>query len=251
MKLKLFSLTRMLGCLLLMTVCFYPCPSLKAGEVASGSVAEESWEDWARPMLVAMTSTEPAQDPSVGLDQDLKDGISSYQAGLLEQAQGNFEKYIKAKPGPGAQAGLAHHYLGLIHQKHTQYPKAIWEWKQALQKDPTLSASCFNIGLAYGTLKKVDEEIKWYRKSVTIDPRYAKAWNNLGSAWMKKRRSKEAIAAFKKALQLNPRYAVAAENLALVYEKLGKRAESKKYWKLAAQLETRPDWKKVLEAKGK
>ncbi len=179
-------------------------------------------------------------------EQNYNEAMSFYNAGLLDKAKASFQKVIKIRPTAGA-----YHYLGMISQKKNQVKDAIWQWKQALNLEPRLAVVCFNIGLAYGSLKQVDEQIKWYKKAVALNPKYSKAWNNLGSVYLEKKRTTDALNAFRTSLKTNPHYAVAAENLALVYEKMGRHIEAKKEWKYAASIETRPEWKKVLAARAK
>jgi len=174
------------------------------------------------------------------------EAMTYYRAGLWDKALEFLKKSLQENP-----TASAHHYLGLVYEKKSKITDAIWQWKQALTKDPQLAIACFNIALGYSALKKGEEEVKWYKKAVSLNQNYAKAWNNLGSAYMKQNKNGEAIRSFQKSLEVNPHYAVAAENLALVYEKQKMSKEAKQAWKYAARLETRPAWKRVLEAKAR
>jgi tetratricopeptide (TPR) repeat protein len=109
-------------------------------------------------------------------------------------------------------------------------------WSDAVKKSPDSYLSQYNLGLAYGGLRKTDEAIVEHKKAIRLKPYSAKAHNNLGLAYYDMGRMDEAVDEYKKAISLRPGYAGAHNNLGLAYYDLGRMDEAVDEYKKAISL---------------
>jgi tetratricopeptide (TPR) repeat protein len=63
----------------------------------------------------------------------------------------------------------------------TRPDEAIAEYRKAIELDPRLAVTHYNLGLALRDQHKTDEAIAAYRKAIELDPRLALLHSNLGS----------------------------------------------------------------------
>jgi tetratricopeptide (TPR) repeat protein len=73
--------------------------------------------------------------------------------------------------------------MGLALFNNKEYERAIEVWKKALQYNPNSEVVYSNMGAAYGSMAKWNEEITCCEKALAINPDYTLARNNL--AWAK------------------------------------------------------------------
>lgn len=88
------------------------------------------------------------------------------------------------------------------------------QWTKAVPENPV---AWFSLGVAYGGLKRTNDEIEAYRQALRINPKLAECWSNLGVAYGELNRPNDAMEAFRQALRINPEYANAWSNLGVVY----------------------------------
>jgi len=83
----------------------------------------------------------------------------------------------------------------------------------ALEIDPKNAAVWGNKGLALHSLRRSDEAIQCYDRTLELDPTDAVAWENIGRALLNLGRYDKAIRCSDRALELDPTDAVAWENI--------------------------------------
>jgi tetratricopeptide (TPR) repeat protein len=112
--------------------------------------------------------------------------------------------------------------------------------------DPENSTIFYNLGVAYTFLKKEEEALTQFQKSVDLNPNYAQAWYNLGQiSLIKKRDVSYALHCFERATLARPDYTSAHHQLGIVFELLGDKARALSSWK--ATLELDPENKAAKE----
>ncbi len=95
-------------------------------------------------------------------------------------------------------------------------------YMRSLTKRQFLGFLLSNLGAAYASQGKFDEEVEACKKALSINPNDAEAWNNLGAAYHVQGKFDEAVEAFRKALSINPNDAEACYNLGFAYHSQGK-----------------------------
>jgi tetratricopeptide (TPR) repeat protein len=88
-----------------------------------------------------------------------------------------------------------------------QYDKAIADYTQALQLDPSYAVAYYNRGIAYDDLEQYDKAIADYDQALQLDSSYTKAYYSRGNAYYALRQYDKAIADYDQALQLDSKYA--------------------------------------------
>lgn len=101
--------------------------------------------------------------------------------------------------------------------------QGLLDWCQNwTNSEPKNAEAWNNLGIAYGNLKRYNDEIEAYRQALRINPEYAEAWNNLGIEYRKLKRHNDAIEAYRQAIRINPEYASAWYNLGIAYDNLNR-----------------------------
>ena len=112
------------------------------------------------------------------------------------------------------------HLVKLCNEK--SFDKALIEFKSLITKnikDPIL----YNLGgVINASLKKFEDAIDCFSKSLKINPNYAEANNNMGALLKTIGRTKESVAYFEKAINIKPDFSNAYNNLGASYNVMGK-----------------------------
>jgi tetratricopeptide (TPR) repeat protein len=185
--------------------------------------------------------------------------LSQANAGQLEEAIANFERFQKADPARARAYhvdktinGLRKILAGELHRHDyvidTMMKRAFhlgdmgdWEaalvWlDRALALDPEDPVILFNRGYV---LSQIDEDaaIEAYHQALrytTDDPRSA---FNLGNIYEKRGQLQESIAAYEQAIALDPTYPSPYHNLGLVYEQLGQLDKAIELWEKTLEVD--------------
>lgn len=185
--------------------------------------------------------------------------LSQANAGQLEEAIANFERFQKADPARARAYhvdktinGLRKILAGELHRHDyvidTMMKRAFhlgdmgdWEaalvWlDRALALDPEDPVILFNRGYV---LSQIDEDaaIEAYHQALrytTDDPRPA---FNLGNIYEKRGQLQESIAAYEQAIALDPTYPSPYHNLGLVYEQLGQLDKAIELWEKTLEVD--------------
>ena len=112
------------------------------------------------------------------------------------------------------------HLVKLCNEK--SFDKALIEFKSLITKnikDPIL----YNLGgVINASLKKFEDAIDCFSKSLKINPNYAEANNNMGALLKTIGRTKDSVAYFEKAINIKPDFSNAYNNLGASYNVMGK-----------------------------
>lgn len=96
--------------------------------------------------------------------------------------------------------------LGLIYKQNKEYSNAITEFTRVINSDPSFKPDAVynERGIALFCLKKYNEAISDYSKSISYNSGYVSAYCNRGSAYYNLRNFQAAIADFTKVIELEP-----------------------------------------------
>lgn len=167
---------------------------------------------------------------------------------LFDQAKREYEFLEKTDLGP--KAAEVRNNLGNVYEALGDLPEALIKYNQALQMDPSLKFTHFNLARIYyaqgnpdkaglhileslteisGKANAVDCKVilDFFKKSGYVDSA-EQFYNNLGINFAQQNRWAEAVSAFNRALELNPSLADYHYNLGLAYLNIGEKNKAKR-----------------------
>ena len=95
------------------------------------------------------------------------------------------------------------HDLGVVFEREDLHQAAIAQFERALAVYP-YPESAFGVGLSYDKLGRIDDAVRWYKKTLAIAPDFHKAHTNLCSLLWSNKRFDEAIRACREGLRYAP-----------------------------------------------
>jgi tetratricopeptide (TPR) repeat protein len=117
-----------------------------------------------------------------------------------------------------AESGAGEHFnRGNNLRAEGDYDKAIAEYNQALQLDPTLGVAYNNRGITWDRKHEYDKAIADFNAALRINPNDAEVLVNRGNAWDETGEFDKAIADLNDALRLDPNSAEAYYNRAIIW----------------------------------
>jgi type IV pilus biogenesis/stability protein PilW len=99
---------------------------------------------------------------------------------------------------------LAYTNMGLAYFKKGASPRAIEQFRLALEYQPSLPEAHYNLGLVYAHMGDHDKAIRALREAVRYRPSYVEAHASLGTALLETGRQEEARVAFERVITLAP-----------------------------------------------
>ncbi|MDE2998275.1 MAG: tetratricopeptide repeat protein [Gemmatimonadota bacterium] len=144
-----------------------------------------------------------------------KDAQGAFQAVLNldgDFQNGNARNLLKA----------AYSRQGRDYLLRKNYRKAIEEYENATQLDPTDATNYYNLGLAARNARKIKQAETAFTTAVELNPKYAKAHRQLGDLYRLTKRNSRAIRSYSRAIDSDPnckdkKNINAYRSLALVY----------------------------------
>lgn len=115
---------------------------------------------------------------------------------------------------------------GIAYFRQGQYDRAIADFDQALNLDPSSTFALNNRGTAYARKGQYDRAIEDFDQAIGLNPNYAITYNNRGSAYAKNGKYDYAIVDFEQALQLDPKDVSARKNRELAEQLMGNTARA-------------------------
>ncbi|MBI3667648.1 MAG: tetratricopeptide repeat protein [Acidobacteria bacterium] len=112
-----------------------------------------------------------------------------------------------------AKLAAAHICLGMLYKGRGQYEKAIVEFRDALEEEPTNDDAYRGLANAEENLGKLDEAEKTYRRAIELRPYYWAGYSWLGAFFISHGRYKEAVEQFEQVVALTPDNSYAYSNL--------------------------------------
>lgn len=115
-------------------------------------------------------------------------------------------------------------FLGIAYYRSGNFPKALENYRKALDIDPNYASVYNNMGSLYLSdflktkeAKSLDSALANLKKAIAIDPKMAAAFNGLGAVYRKLGQDQEAIKAWEKALDLKPDFDMPLINLGITW----------------------------------
>lgn len=129
-------------------------------------------------------------------------GLAKAEEGLghLTAAEQTFQQAIAARPDYWA----GHNDLGSYYYRHGELEKAAECFKRVVELTPDNPRGYSNLGAMYASLKRNDDAVAAYEKSIALKPNY-RAYSNLATLFQSAGRAAEAAAMYEKALALDDR----------------------------------------------
>lgn len=113
--------------------------------------------------------------------------------------------------------------------------------------DPENSAIFYNLGVVYTFLKRENDALEQFRRSVELEPGYFQAWYNMGQIHLLTEKDLSwALNCFDRALMINPDYVSAHHQRGVVYELLGNMLEAVECWERTLDID--PDNREARES---
>jgi tetratricopeptide (TPR) repeat protein len=125
--------------------------------------------------------------------------------------------------------------LGYAYQRDKQFDRALEQYRQVLQGDPTSTGALYNMGVIYIELGLGKQAEARFWDVLEVDPQHALAAKALGDYYAKQGHYKSLISAVRPVVQANPRLADLQSLMGLAYEKLGKPDWARARYRLALQ----------------
>jgi len=182
------------------------------------------------------------------------------ELGIHKEAIEQHREILKIVP-PGYREGKIHHNIGVLYHKMEDYDKAIEEYELALEINPELHLSYFNLALTYFKKGLMDEVIVNIEKSLSLKDlplqleseirpskqEYLEAINfdkfnnplvytNLGILYSEYGLYDAAERAFELAMEFDPYSADSYYNLGVLYWQKGDLKQSSKFWRKTLKL---------------
>jgi tetratricopeptide (TPR) repeat protein len=108
---------------------------------------------------------------------------------------------------------------GLERAKKQEYDKAIADYDQAIELDPTNPEVYYARGYALRLQREYDKAIADYGRAITLSPADAAPYTGRSIAWVEKQEYAKALADCNKAIELDPTSAMVYTNRGVVWRK--------------------------------
>lgn len=115
---------------------------------------------------------------------------------------------------------------GLVFLSKGEFDKAIEQFQEALDRNPSFASALINLGIARMQKGETDQAIAIFQEVLKSEPENAEVENLIGNVYMKKGEYLQAEKHFRKALIIEPAYTDALNSLGILYEKIGKLDEA-------------------------
>lgn len=123
---------------------------------------------------------------------------------------------------------------GVEYLEYRDYPRAIEQFKDVVDKEGDSVAVCYNLGICYQDQEKYDEAVEWYERALKVDPRDARTLVNLAAVHMAQGRELTARSLLQRAVEAETDRAYPVVALALHYQRTGHRTEAAEHYRQAA-----------------
>lgn len=154
-----------------------------------------------------------------------KDKTPEKSAGVATNPYSNESVFdeLKKKTDRNPEDAEALYHLADLYERNSQYAEAIETYRTVVKLDPKSDINMgyvhFKIGTALDRTDRAAEAVDEFRKAIKYLPEYPVLYNNMGVAYGKLGQLDNEIAALKKAVRLRPAYSSARYNLGITYLK--------------------------------
>ncbi len=94
-----------------------------------------------------------------------------FKTGNYKKAAAHFKKAVEL-----ADSAQLHNYLGTVLRTQGYYPRAISEYKRALELEPNFAPAQMNLGITLYYINNLNESIAKEKKSIALNPNYPDAY---------------------------------------------------------------------------
>jgi tetratricopeptide (TPR) repeat protein len=175
---------------------------------------------------------------------DLTYGVAMFQRGYLEEAAGEFQQVILAKPDDP----IAYYNLGTLYLRRNSLPDARRYLEQAVKLRPNYAEAWNNLGMISAQQGQEDEAIKNFERSIELRPTYVTALLNLGNLLRRKGNLADAQKLLQQALAASPNDPEANYSIGMLYARQSQLDRAAEYLTRAVAL--RPDYAEALNNLG-
>lgn len=124
------------------------------------------------------------------------------------------------------------------YNRNTVWQSELSLWTDVVKKSPAKARGYANRGVAYLNLKRYDEAISDFNKTLTLSKDFKNAYFNRGSAYYYKGNYQNALADFGKTIRLDSSFVKAYNNMGAIYLKLNDFPTAVSYFDTAIKIDT-------------
>lgn len=117
------------------------------------------------------------------------------------------------------------------------YQKAVELYQKAVVEKTDFKEAWYNMGAAYGQLRKYSKEMNAYRKALELDDTYARAHYNLALALEDSGKFEEALTEYQAALKSEPEALDAVINMGILLSRMERLEEAEKAYLRALEID--------------
>jgi tetratricopeptide (TPR) repeat protein len=170
-------------------------------------------------------------------------GLAYHKAGRPHDAIPAYQQALQLNPN----LAVTRFNLGCLYLDHNNLPAAISELNAYTVLDPNSAPAWLKLASAYLRSRQFDAAEKAYQAALQLNPDLPEALNGLGLVQMQKKRLREALTFFNAALEKQPNYAPALLNLAVTYHPQNRLLALRKYREYLELKPRPPDFSTVEE----
>jgi predicted TPR repeat methyltransferase len=178
------------------------------------------------------------------LVQSLNAAVSLHRAGKSQQAEQAYRQILEKEP----ECADAWHLLGVLTCQLGRHHPAAGYIGHAIGLNPRASSYYNSLGVAYRSLKNLDDALLCYRRALELKPDNVEVHNNLGVLQRELGQLDEAAASYRRAVELKSDYAEAHNNLGIVLMDQDNTTEAEKSF--ARALEIRSEFPEAINNLG-
>ena len=138
-----------------------------------------------------------------------------------------------AQKSPNKARVYSNRGVALLNLK--RYDEAINDFNKTLSLNKNFKNAYFNRGSVYYYKKEYDKAIADFSKTISLDSTYAFAYNNLGAILLERRKFSEAVSYFDNAIKNDTNYAAAYNNRGVLFKALGEYEKAARDYKKAIE----------------
>lgn len=195
---------------------------IKANQLALANRLDE-----ALPLFASVCRIDPAD-----VEAWVKLSITQSRLGQLAEAETSGRRAVRLSSG----TALAHHALAFALQCQGKHEQAIFEYAQAIERQPDYPDSHFLMGSSLMALGNLEGAELSLRRALALRPDFFEALSDLGALLLTLNRGEEADALLQRALRINPRSLEVMANLGSLKEQLGEVDDALACYRSAARL---------------
>jgi Flp pilus assembly protein TadD len=183
--------------------------------------------------ILPTTSATPENPIPRDVMQYLWQGDELYGRGEYEEAIANYDRFLEQLPN----VSDVHNNRGLAYFQLKRYEEAVTDFSKSIElgnSEPALPY--YNRGLVYFAQDKFQLAIDDFSQAVTLNPEFAQAFNSRAVALSEQGQYESAIADFTVAIDLDHRYSAPYFGRGVAYKNLGEKSKARKDFEMFLEL---------------